>query len=43
MEREYTLGSGVKVYGYKNPALHGFYISLFVKAGSLYESEEDTE
>ncbi len=41
MEREYTLGSGVKVYSYKNPALHGFYISLFVKAGSLYESEEE--
>ena len=39
MEREYTTKSGVKIYSYKNPHQHGFYISLFVKAGTLYESE----
>lgn len=32
--------NGVSIYSYKNPALNGFYISLFVKAGSMYESEE---
>ena len=40
-EREFTSKSGVKVYCYKNPALHGFYISLFVRAGMLYEREEE--
>ena len=40
-EREYTSKNGVKVYCYKNPALHGFYISLFVRAGMLYESEAE--
>lgn len=39
MEREYITKSGVKIYSYKNPSQHGFYISLFVKAGTLYESE----
>ena len=33
--------NGVNIYTYKNPARHGFYISLFVKAGSMYESEEE--
>ena len=41
MERSYETQSGVRVYVYDNPALHGFYISLLVKAGSLYESEEE--
>lgn len=40
-EREFTSKSGVKVYCYKNPALHGFYISLFVRAGMLYEREDE--
>ena len=40
-EREYTSKNGVKVYGYKNPALHSFYISLFVRAGMLYENESE--
>ncbi len=44
MEREKTFESknGVKVYCYKNPALHSFYISLFVRAGSLYEGESES-
>ena len=32
--------NGVSVYSYKNPALHGFYISAFVKAGCMYEDEK---
>ena len=31
---------GVKIYSYKNPAVHSFYISLFVKAGVMYEEEK---
>lgn len=33
--------NGVKIHTYKNEASHGFFISLFVKAGSMYESAED--
>ena len=40
-EKEFTSGRGVKVYCYKNPALHGFYISLFVRAGMIYERENE--
>ncbi len=41
MERKYQTKNGITVYGYKNSALHGFFISLFLKAGSMYESERD--
>ena len=38
-ERNLKTKNGVDVYYYKNPSLHGFYISLFVKAGVIYEKE----
>ena len=40
---EYSLKSknGVNIYVYKNPAHHGFYISLFVRSGSMYERGEE--
>lgn len=43
MEREikHTTKNGIDVYSYKNPALHSSHISLFVKAGSMYESAEE--
>lgn len=41
MEQCRKTKNGVNIYTYKNPASHGFYISLFVKAGSMYESEEE--
>ena len=41
MERELLSKSGVKIYTYKNPSLHGFYISLFVRAGSMYEDDSE--
>ena len=41
-EIETRLPSGITVYRYGNPDSHSFYISLFVKAGSMYESEEDS-
>ena len=36
-EKKVTSG-GLEVYYYKNPAQRGFQISLFVRAGSMYES-----
>lgn len=33
--------NGVKIYSYKNPALHSFHISLFVKSGCMYERDEE--
>ena len=43
MERErcITAKNGIKIYGYKNPSVNSFFISLFVRAGSMYESERD--
>lgn len=32
-----TSQNGVKVYYYKNPALNGFYISLYLRGGSMFE------
>ena len=42
MEKRYLTGNGIEIYGYKNPALHGFFISLFLRAGSMYETERDS-
>lgn len=42
MEKKHVTKNGIEIYGYKNPALHGFYISLFLKAGGMYESENDS-
>lgn len=43
MEKEITrrADNGVTVHAYRNPALHGFYISLFLRAGSMYESPSE--
>lgn len=41
MEKCFTADNGIKVYSYKNPALHGFFISLFLRGGSMYEREEE--
>ncbi len=41
VEKTYTAKNGIELYGYKNPALHGFFISLFVRGGSMYEGEEN--
>ena len=40
-EQERVLSSGIKLYSYKNQSLGGFYISVFLRAGSMYESERD--
>ena len=39
-EQSRVTKNGVTIYDYKNPALHSFYISLFVRAGSMYESQQ---
>ncbi len=41
MEESITTKSGVRIYGYKNPHSHGFFISLFLRAGSMFEDERD--
>ena len=33
--------NGIQIYSYPNPHLHSFCIALYVKAGCLYEAEED--
>lgn len=41
-EEKYLTRSGVEIFGYRNTASAGFYISLFLRAGSMYESEKDS-
>lgn len=41
-EKEYTSKNGIKVYAIENPAQHGFFLSLFIRAGSIYEGEEES-
>ncbi len=41
MERCITAPNGIKIYSYKNPALHGFNISLFLRAGLMYEGKDE--
>ncbi len=37
MEQKLTTKNGVDIFYYRNPNIHGFYISLFMRAGSMYE------
>ncbi len=36
-EEKIRTKNGVDIYYYKNPHVHSFYLSLFVRAGSMYE------
>lgn len=40
-EQTYRSAGGVPVHVFRNPGVHSFYISLFVRAGSLYETEAE--
>ena len=40
-ERHLLTENGVSIYTYKNPSLHSFQISLFVKAGCMYEDPSE--
>lgn len=39
MEKRITSATGIPVYTYTNDSQHSFFISLFVRAGSMFESE----
>lgn len=39
-EEKAVTKNGVTIYSYKNPSLHGFYISLFLRAGSMFEEQQ---
>ena len=39
-EEKITTKNGVDLYYYKNPNLHGFYISLYLRAGSMFEDHQ---
>ncbi len=41
MEQRITARNGIEIYSYKNPALHGFSISLFLRAGLMYEGSDE--
>ena len=38
-EERYLAKNGISVYTHKNPGVHGFSLSLFLRAGSMYEEE----
>ena len=40
MEQKRITKNGVEIFSYKNPALGGFYISLYLRAGSMYEEHQ---
>lgn len=41
METSFKTKNGIDIYGYSNPSQNGFFLSLFLRAGSMYESERD--
>ncbi len=41
MENRIIAKNGIPIYSYLNPGSHGFFISLFLRSGSMYESERD--
>ena len=40
-EKRYSAKNGIPIYKYENNASHGFFISLFLKGGVMYESESE--
>ncbi len=41
MERRIISSSGIPIYSYQNPAQNSFFISLYLRSGSMYESPEE--
>ena len=41
MEKTYITKNSVPVYTYQNKGIHSFCIALYVKAGCMYETEEE--
>lgn len=40
MEQKRITKNGVEIYSYRNPSLGGFYISLYLRAGSMFEEHQ---
>ncbi len=41
-EKRIISKNGIPIYTYHNPASHGFFISLYLKSGAMYESDEES-
>ena len=41
-EKLYTTKNGIDIYSYKNENAHSFFISMFLRAGSMFERDEDS-
>ncbi len=41
-EKLYVTKNGIKIYSYGNENAHSFFISMFLRAGSMFEREEDS-
>ncbi len=41
MEKKHLTKNGVAIYSYKNQMQHGFFISMFLRAGSMFETSEN--
>ena len=41
MEKKRVLNNGLRLYSYRAEHTHSFFISLFVRAGSMFESEDE--
>ena len=41
-EKTYITKNGIKIYSYRNENAHSFFISMFLRAGSMFEREEDS-
>ena len=42
VETLFKTSNGVKIYTYRNSSQHGFHLSLFVRAGAMFESASDS-
>ena len=41
-ERLYVTKNGIKIYSYRNEHAHSFFVSMFLRAGSMFERVEDS-
>lgn len=41
-ERLYVTKNGIKIYSYRNEHAHSFFVSMFLRAGSMFERAEDS-
>ena len=41
-EKLYVTKNGIKIYSYRNENAHSFFVSMYLRAGSMFEREEDS-